>query len=82
MKLDRETAQAYRDRWQAVAEMENAQQRQMSLTQRWQKLNALLRMAAALGIQPPKDPEADLAVYARWNRLREIYLSQQQKESP
>ncbi len=53
MKLDRETAQAYRDRWQAVAEMENAQQRQMSLTQRWQKLNALLRMAAG-GYSPLK----------------------------
>jgi hypothetical protein len=53
MKLDREMAQAYRDRWQAVAEVENAQRQQTSLTQRWQTLNALLRMAAALGVQLP-----------------------------
>jgi hypothetical protein len=79
MKLDREIAQAYRDRWQLVAEVENAQQQQTSLTQRWQTLNALLRMAAALGIQPSNDQDAKMAVYARWNQLREAYLSRQQQ---
>ncbi|MBN1877346.1 MAG: hypothetical protein JXA33_24190 [Anaerolineae bacterium] len=50
MVLDPEMLKAYQEWWRAVAEVEKAERQQASLTERWQKLNALFRMAAALGM--------------------------------
>lgn len=74
--MDQETLQAYRGRWQAVAEIEALEQRRMSVTQRWRQLNVLLRMAAALELPLDRDDQLDDLADQHWRRLREIYLSQ------
>lgn len=73
--MDQETLQAYRGRWQAVAEIEALEQRRMSVTQRWRQLNVLLRMAAALELPLDRDDQLDDLADQHWRRLREIYLS-------
>jgi hypothetical protein len=75
--LDKEMLKAYQNRWQAVAEVKNTELQQTTIRQRWKQLKALLRMAAALGLQPKDDIEEDDIVYQRWNRLRELYISQE-----
>jgi hypothetical protein len=72
--MQSEDLRAYRDRWQAVEAVEREEQRTASLELRWQQLNAILRMAAGLGLVPPDDDEA--GVYARWARLKEAAMSQ------
>jgi len=74
--MDQETLQAYRNRWQAVAEIEALEQQRMSVTQRWRQLNVLLRMAAALDLPLDRDDQLDDLADQHWRRLREIYLSQ------
>lgn len=74
--MDQETLQAYRNRWQAVAEIEALEQQRMSVTQRWRQLNVLLRMAAALELPLDRDDQLDDLADQHWRRLREIYLSQ------
>ena len=49
--LDREALEAYQERWKAVSLVEDAEKRQASSTQRWLTMNALLRIATALGLQ-------------------------------
>lgn len=72
---------AYQDRWQIVAEVEVAEQRQMSAAQRWRKLNSLVRMAAGLGLLR-KDDEAQIAVVRnRWALLKGLHLAKSQGES-
>lgn len=68
----------YRDRWQMVADFEAEEQRQTSFAQRWQKLNALLRMATALGLQVNDSDDQDEIIWQRWNQLRASYLVQAQ----
>jgi len=80
MSLDRELLQAYQRRWQDVAEVEEAERRQASITQRWQKMNSLLRMAAALGLLPTTSEEESELIDHRWNRLRAIHLAEQQEQ--
>ena len=75
--LDKEMLKAYQNRWQAVAEIKNAELQQATIRQRWKQLNTLLRMAAALGLQPENDIEEDDIIYQRWNRVRELYISQE-----
>ncbi len=75
--LDKEMLIAYQNRWQAVTEVKNTELQQTTIRQRWKQLNALLRMAAALRLQPKDDIEEDDIVYQRWNRLRALYISQE-----
>lgn len=77
--MDQETLQAYRGRWQAVAEIEALEQRRMSVTQRWRQLNVLVRMAAALELPLDRDDQLDDLADQHWRRLREIYLSRSGK---
>ena len=79
--IDLEMLKAYRHRWEAVAEIEAIERQQISLTERWHKMNALLRMAAALELRlPGVDPQDD-SVRQRWNRLAEIYLTDVERQS-
>ncbi|MCA9970040.1 MAG: hypothetical protein KC425_07490 [Anaerolineales bacterium] len=75
MSLNAEALRAYRDRWQAVAEIERAEQRHTSIVQRWQQLNVLLRMAAALELAPAGNQADDLPAHQQWNQLRSRYLA-------
>lgn len=73
--LDRTMLEAYQRRWQAAAEREAQERQQTSVAQRWRQLNALLRMAAALGLQPAGASQEDDLVRQRWIRLTEAYLA-------
>ena len=75
MSIDAQELRAYLARWQAVAAFEAAEQKAATFTLRWQQLNAILRLAAALGISPEADSEAIEAVRSRWNRLKDTYQS-------
>lgn len=73
MTIDADALKAYRARWEAVAQIEAAEKRQATLEQRWQKLNAMFRLAIALGLYE-KMRDADVeAVRARWSRLKSAY---------
>lgn len=75
--LDKEMLIAYQNRWQAVADVKNAELQQTTIRQRWKQMNALFRIAAALGLQPEDNIEENEIVYQRWNRLRALYISQE-----
>lgn len=68
----------YRNRWQEVAAIENMEQRQASFSQRWHRLNSIMRMAATLKLDTEEDVVQDRIVYQRWNDLRELYLTEVQ----
>lgn len=70
--MDVSELQAYRNRWKAVAAFENEERRQAALAFRWQQLNRLLTMAAALGLElSNRRRETDIVRY-RWNRLKDL----------
>lgn len=71
--IDQEALQAYRSRWQAVAEIEALEQQEASVAERWRQLNALWRMAAALSLPIDYDDQSDEAAHQRWTRLQEIH---------
>jgi hypothetical protein len=60
----------YRARWQAVAEVEEAEQRQAVVEDRWAKLNAILQMAITLGLDLRAQNEDEEVVWQRWARLK------------
>lgn len=68
----------YRNRWQEVVAIENREQRQASFSQRWHRLNSIIRMAATLKLEPEEDVGQDRIVSQRWNDLRELYLTEVQ----
>ena len=67
--VDPQQAREYRARWQAVAAIEEEEQRASSVQSRWQQLNAILRLAAGLGLNMAQ-PDEEEAVRARWARLK------------
>jgi hypothetical protein len=69
--MDVHLVQEYRSRWQAVAEVEAAEQREATIANRWQQLNAILQMAMALGLDLDAQAEDELAVWQRWAKLKE-----------
>jgi len=82
MQLNKSMLIAYQDRWKAVADVEAEEQRQTSVAQRWRKLNALVRIAAGLGLQRREDDEAQVAVVRdRWNRLKQLHLAKSQRQA-
>jgi hypothetical protein len=75
MTLKKQDLQAYRERWQAVAEVETRESQQASIAQRWRQFNAILRMAVALELTMPQDDIGEIiAIRQRWQRLQEILL--------
>ena len=67
--MDPQQAREYRARWQAVAAIEEEEQKASSVQSRWQQLNAILRLAAALRLDMAQ-PDEEEAVRARWARLK------------
>ncbi|MFP4393950.1 MAG: hypothetical protein ACLFTI_01690 [Anaerolineales bacterium] len=81
MAMDQEALKAYQERWQAVAQVENAQHQRLLLSQRREKTNAIFRMAIALELLPVTNRTAKMAAYERWHQLRMTYLARQQERS-
>lgn len=72
--LDKTALQQHKNRWQAVARFEAEEERQSTSLDRWQRLNAIIRLATDLNLA--KDANQDESfVWNRWNRLRELHLS-------
>ena len=62
----------YRDRWQAVEEIERQELRAMTPEEHWRKLNALARLAMEADM--PLDHEAEeMKVFLRWAELKAQY---------
>ena len=59
----------YRDRWQAVAEIEQEELRRTSIEMKWQQLNAIINLAIQIGIFKT-DPSEEI-VYRQWAKLKE-----------
>jgi hypothetical protein len=68
--MDPQLVREYRARYDAVAQVEAAERRALTLEQRWEKLNALVRMAVALGVDLRAESQDDAEVWARWARLK------------
>ena len=60
----------YRARWQAVSEVEEAEQQQATVEDRWRRLNAILQMALTLGLDLRAQSEDEAIVWQRWARLK------------
>lgn len=68
--MDPDLAREYRVRWPAVAEVEEAEQQWATIAERWEKLNAILRMAVALGLDLQAHGQDEEVVWERWARLK------------
>jgi hypothetical protein len=68
--MDPELVREYRARYEAVTQVEAAERQALTLEERWEKLNALVRMAVALGIDLSAESPDDAEVWARWARLK------------
>ena len=67
--LDSKLAKQFRDRWQAVAAIEDQEQRAASISLRWKQLNAIWQLAWGLRMQSEPD-ETESLVRERWARLK------------
>jgi hypothetical protein len=76
IELTQQNLVAYRQRWQAVAAVEAAEREASSVTERWQQMNALLRLAKSLNIVPP--PE-DASLDESRQRWQVLYAHEQAK---
>lgn len=63
---------AYRDRWQAVAEIERQELLNISLDERWRQLNGVINLAIGLGIMAADQSEGE--VHLRWAKLRNQWI--------
>ena len=70
---------AYQRRWQAVEQVEHAEQQAATVAERWRRLNSLLRLARSLGLQLREEDSLIDPAQQRWNRLRSLYLAERQE---
>ena len=66
--MNAEDARLFRERWAAVAAIEEQERRAATIKERWIKLNALYRIGAALELRIPDD-EAE--VFLRWSKIKD-----------
>ena len=62
----------YRERWQAVEEIERQELRAMTPEEHWHKLNAIVRFAMEAGMPMERD-DSELEVFLRWAKLKAHY---------
>lgn len=65
---------AYRARWQAIAEIERQELQASTLDLRWRQSNAVICLAIGLGINQPADDEIE--VFQQWVKIKEKTTSQ------
>ena len=68
--MDTQLVREYRARWETVAEVEDAEQHEATVASRWQRLNAILQMAMAMGLDLGAQNDDELVVWQRWARLK------------
>ena len=79
--LDPESLSAYRQRWQAVADIETAERQKNTPAERWQQLNTLLRLAVALEIPVVQVDSLIDEGRQRWQKLTALYLHSQDESA-
>ena len=62
----------YKERWKAVEEIERQELRAMTLDEHWRKLNAIVRFAIEMGMNPDED-DSEMEVYLRWAKIKARY---------
>lgn len=67
--MDSQQAHEFRQRWQAAALIEAAEQRAASIELRWRQLNAILELARKLELRL-NSSDQDEAVWQRWAKLK------------
>ena len=67
--IDPQLAKQFRDRWQAVAAIEDQEQRAASIGLRWKQLKAIWQLALGMGVWPEPD-ETESLVRERWAKLK------------
>jgi hypothetical protein len=67
---------AYKERWKAVAEIEEQELRTTSISMKWRQLNSIINLAKRMGIFT-QDLSEEL-VYQRWAKLKEKAEKQSQ----
>jgi len=68
--MDNHLIREYRERYQAVANVELAEQSAASMSSRLQQLNFLLGMGMALGLRVDEADQEEVDVWIRWARLK------------
>jgi hypothetical protein len=63
----------FRDRWQAVAQIERQEQRTASMFQRWQQLNSIHNLALGLGLPLGESDRQEEIVRQRWIKIKDDY---------
>ena len=71
--MTREQVRAWRDRWQALADLERRELQTASLELRWRQLNAVVQMLQTLGITMSEKQDDVEAVRRRWIALKRHY---------
>lgn len=82
MQLEKSMLEAYRSRWQAVADVENEEQRHMPFIERWKKLNSIIRLALTLGLEEQADEQQIDVVRRRWNELKDRHVRGMKSQRP
>lgn len=72
--MNRQDAEEFRQRWQAVAEIEAQELREATIELRWRQLNAIWGLARGLGLPAPERDEE--VVRQRWIKIKEFYEQQ------
>lgn len=62
----------YKERWQAVQEIERQELRAMTISEHWQKLNAIVRFVLETGMEIEEE-DGELEVFLRWAKLKSGY---------
>jgi hypothetical protein len=62
----------YKERWEAVEEIEREELRAMTLEDHWRKLNAIVRFAIEAGMQQEED-DGEMEVILRWAKIKAQY---------
>ncbi len=72
--MDKQQAEEFRARWQAVAEMKKRELQTTPPEVRWRQFNALMLMLHALGKTPTQNAEDIEVVRNRWIALKRHLL--------
>ncbi len=62
----------YRERWNAVAEIERQELRAMSIEKHWKQINNLVRFAIENGLTRGDD-DGEMAIFLRWAKIKDLY---------
>ncbi len=74
--MNKSDAQAYVQRWEAVAEIERQERKAPSVADNWRQLNAIRHRARRLGITR-QDDDGEMELFLLWGRLRAEYATRQ-----